>query len=106
MAMISGTFSSPSAGRLRITLSGVFTQGVPRTGGFPTGTSNILLKATINGFDVPPIDRFAPVTYAEMDYPGGNVSWAVSTTVVSTSAVGIATFSMTNLLLTLQLVKK
>jgi len=106
MANISGTFSNAAAGRLRVTLSGTYVQGTGRDAGFPSGTSNILLKGTVNGVDMPAIDRNVPVTYMELDYPGGGVSWAVSTSEIAYILAGTATFSMTNLKMILQLVKK
>lgn len=106
MAHISGTFSSPYAGKLRITLSGSFFQGTNRDAGFPSGASNYLLGGNVNGSTMQPIDRNAPVSYMELDYPGGNVSWSVSTYTVATSTSGVASYGFTNLKLVLQLVKK
>lgn len=53
-----------------------------------------------------PIDRYAPVSYMELDYPGGGASWAVSTATVATSSGSIASFGLKNLKMIVQLVKK
>jgi len=106
MAHISGTFSNASAGRLRITLTGTFFETTDRDAGFPAGTSNYLLRGVVNGNNTEPIDRFAPVTQLELDYPGGSASWAVSTETVATATGGVATYGLKNLKMVLQLTKK
>lgn len=107
MAHISGTFSNAAAGRLRITLSGVFIQGVDSDGGFPVGASNMLVRAVINGNNGPTIDRYNRTSYFELDYPGGSASWSVSTVRVSSaSGGGTATYGFDSLKLELTLVKK
>lgn len=106
MAHLSGTFSNVSPGRLAVTLSGDFFQGTNRDAGFPSGSSNMLVRARVNAQAGPPIDRYAPVTSFELDYPGGNVAWSVLTETVATSSSGIAVFGFTSLHLVLRLTKK
>ena len=107
MSHISGTFSHPLPGKLRVTLSGTFFQGTARDAGFPSGPSNYLLRGVVNGNNTEPIDRYAPFVSLDLDYPGGNVSWAVSTATVATATNGsIATYGFTNLRMALQLLKK
>jgi hypothetical protein len=106
MSHISGTFLNPSAGRLRVTLTGSFFQGTNRDAGFPSGNSNYLLGGSVNGNQMPPLDRNAPVSYMELDYPGGNVSWVVATSTIDTISGGIAAYGFTNIRMILQLIKK
>lgn len=106
MAHISGTFSNASAGRLTVTLTGTFYDNGARDAGFPAGTSNYSLRAVVNGTGSEPIDRYAPASVFELDYPGGGVSWAVSTQTVATQTVSISTYGFQNLKITLELRKK
>jgi hypothetical protein len=106
MAHISGTFANPSAGRLSVTLTGSFLQGTNRDAGFPSGASNMLVRAVVDGAGGPPIDRYAPVTTFELDYPGGNALWSVSTVTVATTTSGIAVYGFSALKLVLRLTKK
>jgi hypothetical protein len=99
-------FSNASAGLLRVSLRGTFYQGTARDAGFPTGTSNYSLRGVVNGAYTEPIDRYAPVAYMDLAYPGGNASWAVSTETVSYSGSGVATYGIENLVMNLQLLKK
>ena len=66
----------------------------------------MLLAPQINGTKGPAISRSVPGTYFEMDYPGGNVVWAVSTVLISYATSGTASFGFKNLSLILQLVKR
>ena len=106
MAHISSAFANASPGRLCITFIGTFYEGTARDAGFPAGSSNMLLTATIGGVSMQPIDRFAPVSYMELDYPGGNLGWYVATSTVAVYTGGVATYGFQNLSLTLQLIKK
>lgn len=106
MAHISGTFSSAAAGRLRVTLIATYFQGTARDAGFPSGASNYLLGGSVNGNAMPPLDRNVPVSYMELDYPGGGASWAVSTSTITYVINGVATFGFTNIQMICQLVKK
>lgn len=106
MAHISGTFSNAAAGRLRVTLIGSYFETNQRDAGFPAGASNYSLRGIIAGNNMEPIDRYAPVSYMELDYPGGGASWAVSTATVATSSGSITTFGLKNLKMIVQLVKK
>lgn len=106
MAHISGTFSHAQAGTLGVTLIGTFYQGVDRDAGFPSGASNYSLRGKVNGVQMQPIDRYAPTSYMELDYPGGGASWAVVTETVATSTSGTATYGIKNLAMILQLVKR
>ena len=107
MAHLSGTYSNANAGRLRISLYGTFYQGGPRDGGFPQGTGNYLLGGSVNENKILPIDRFAPTSYMELDYPGGNIVWSVYTYDVSKAGgSGTQSYGFINLVMTLFLVKK
>lgn len=107
MSNISGNFSNAAAGSLRISFSGTYFHGTQRSAGFPSGQSNMLIRANVNGNFTEPIDRYAPMASTEVNYPGGNVLWPVSTEVVaSTSGGQIGTWGMQNLRMVLQLLKK
>lgn len=109
---LSGNFSSPRAGRLLLTLEGVFLDGAYRNAGFPSsGSANILIRGYIGPVGgrsyCQPIDRFAPVSLVEVDYPGGGVVWPVGTETVDVSfPSGIYSFGMTSLKITLRLTKR
>lgn len=119
MAHLSGTFSHAKAGRLQITLTGTFEQGSRRDAGFPSGGSwsdaNILIRAYVGPAGASrkytePIDRYAPATILEVDYPGGSVSWPVGTEEIAhinpTGGTGIWSYNMRDLRMTLVLRKK
>lgn len=110
MAHLSGTFSSPYAGKLRCTLSGVFWQGTGRRdAGFPgagSGVSNIMVVGAVNGNQVPAIDRTVPTSELVLDYPGGSASWSVSTSTLATRTAGLDSYGIDTLRLVLQLTKK
>ena len=106
MAHLSGTFSTPHAGKLRCTLVGNFYQGTNRDAGFPSGDSNMLIKAVVNGNSMFPIDRHAPTSTFDLDYPGASASWSISTSTVATYTNGVATYGFSSLKLTLRLLKK
>lgn len=107
MSNISATYSNLYAGRLGISLSAIFVQGAGRDAGFPGGTSDMLLCATINGVNTLSISRNVPSVYAEVDYPGGGVIWNVATTVIQTYyGGGTQSYGFKNLQIILQLVKK
>jgi hypothetical protein len=106
MANISGTFSDPIAGRLAVTFTATFFQGVGRDSGFPSGASNMLLRGLVNGVAMPALDRLAPTSYIELDYPGGNAVWTVASDVLATTTSGVATYGFTNLKMVLKLYKK
>ena len=108
MANISATYSNQYAGRLQIDFSATFVQnGSGRDAGFPTGVSDMLLCATINGVNTPSLSRNTPSVYAEIDYPGGGVVWNVATTVISTyTGSGVQTYGFKDLKLILRLEKK
>ena len=116
MAHISGTISNAAAGKLLIQLSGTFGQDNYRDAGFPGesgGIANILLRAYVGPsggtlFKTEPIDRYAPVSQLEVDYPGGSVTWIVGTEQVAAQSPtsGIWRYSMSNLKLVLTLRKK
>jgi len=115
MAHLSGSFSSAHAGTLRVVLNGTFFQGTYRDAGFPStsgGAANILVRAYFgpSGSFVytEPIDRFAPTSLREFDYPGGNVTWLVGTETVAFQdpGSGIWSYGMANLRLQLVLQKK
>lgn len=106
MAQLSGTFSSPYPGRLQITLSGVFYQGVGRDAGFPSGSSDLLIAPQVNGNTGPAISRDVAGTYFELDYPGGSASWNVSTILVNHSSSGTAAYGFSSLSMIIQLMKR
>jgi hypothetical protein len=108
MANISGTFSNPSAGRLHVTFTGVFVVGsIGRDAGFPSGASNLLMRANINGNYTTTIDRANAIGILDIDYPGGNAAWAVTTEDVTHSSGGsLSSFGFKNLQLVLVLTKK
>jgi len=111
MAHISGSFSSPYAGRAQITLSGTYYEGTYTRGDFgstgPTGTGNYQICGTVNGTNTTVVDKASNTAYMEMDYPGGNVSWSVSTQTVATSSPGGSTsYGMKNIKLNIRLIKK
>lgn len=109
MAHLSGTFSDPEAGRLVVTLSGTFYQDAYRDAGFPGSTGgegNILIRAYVGPSGdhdyTEPIDRYAPVSVFELDYPGGSVSWQIGTEEVAHQhpTTGLWSYGMANLRLT------
>lgn len=107
MAELSGTFSSPFAGKLCVTLTGVFWDGTMRNAGFNSTTANMAIAGVVNGFTMNPIDRNAPVSYVEFDYPGGNVSWSISTVEIAYSfGDRVGSIAMRDLSLICRLVKK
>lgn len=82
-------------------------QGVGRDAGFPSGTSDMLLCATINSVNTASLSRNTPSVYAEVDYPGGGVVWSVATTVIQTIyGGGTQSYGFKDLKIILQLVKK
>lgn len=93
MAHLSGTISSAYSGRLQLILSGTFYQTSSRAAGFPGATDdtseegNILVRAYAGPTGslqyIDPIDRYAPVSVAEFDYPGGSVVWDIGTEEIS-----------------------
>ena len=113
MAHLSGTIAHASAGKLQVCLSGTYVDGVSRDAGFPSGTSNLLVRAFVGPNDgttrkyTVAIDRNAPVAMMEMDYPGGGVSWPVGTEEVAhLSPSGLYNYSFKNLTLTVVLRKR
>lgn len=107
MAHLSGTFADASPGRLILTLSGDFVQGVRRDAGFPAGASDMLLRASVNGVKTPALSRDVPtVTFEIPGYPGGNVSWPISTEVLSYVQSGTGSFGFQNLSIVVRLEKK
>lgn len=115
MAHLAGTISDPRAGRLVVKLTGTFFQGTYRDAGFPGssgGAGNILVRAFAGPAGSPmytePIDRFAPVSDAEFDYPGGNAVWNVGTAEVAhvNPTSGIWSYGIANLKLVIVLRKK
>ena len=79
----SGTFSSPNAGRLQITLIAQYYSSTTTAPGFPSGgggAGNLAIKgyAGPSGapFYTPVMERYNSGTVrTEVDYPGGNVAW-------------------------------
>lgn len=117
MAHITGSFAHPQAGTLVVTFSGTFFQNVARDAGFPStaeGVGNLVLRAYVGPAGAgrrycEPIDRYAPVSVMEVDYPGGNVSWPVGTEeVVRASPTGSAywIYGLKNLRIVLVLRKR
>jgi hypothetical protein len=106
MAHLSSVFSHPSAGKLQVTLSGSFFQGVNRDVGFPTGAADLLVVALIGGNATPAISRANPMIYTEIDYPGGRVPWVVTTTTLALFPSGTAAYGFTKLKLVLKLEKR
>lgn len=105
MAHLSGNFSSPHAGLLDVTLEGTYEQGVSRDAGFPSGTSNMLIRASVNGNKTQAIDRYAPTVKGSFQYPGGNVVWPVTTEMVAYQAAGTTIFGFKNLKISAVLIK-
>jgi len=112
MAHLYGTFSDPNAGRLQLVLKGTYEQGTARDAGFPAGDTNILVRALVGpvGGTVvgqsEPIDRYAPTVTFEVDYPGGNAVWQMSTETVAYSYGTAFAMAMRKLKLTAVLTKK
>lgn len=115
MAHLSGTFSSASAGKLRVTLNGTFFQGTYRDAGFPSssgGVANYAVRAYVGVSGsynyLEPIDRYAPTSVKEFDYPGGNVVWNIGTETVGyvDPTGGIWSYGMSKLSIQLVLQKK
>ena len=106
MAHVSGTFSHPKAGRLTVRLTGTFHQGAYRDSGFPntTAPANLLIRAFMGPDDGTrqhgePIDRYAPISIFEMDYPGGSAPWPYGTEEVAHQhPSGVYTYGMAKLL--------
>lgn len=115
MAHLSGTFSSQFPGKLRVTLNGTFFQGSYRDAGFPGtsgGTANYAVRAYVGVAGsynyLEPIDRYAPTSVKEFDYPGGNVVWNVGTETVAyvDPTGGIWSYGIVKLGIQLSLQKK
>jgi hypothetical protein len=113
MSHISGTFNNQKAGKLYVTLTGNFAGGgVTRDAGFNysssgSSTANLLVRVTVNGVPSSVIDRYSPIITMVLDYPGNNTEWSISTETVGYSfGSGLGSVSMTNLVVTLQLVMK
>jgi len=115
MPHINGVFSDASAGRLLITLSGVYVEGVRRDSGFPSsfgGGSNLSIKPFAGPAGMPiygqPIDRYAPTVTYELDYPGGNLLWSVGTVEIAhqNPSGGIWSYGWVDLRLNLKLIKR
>lgn len=119
MAHLSGSFSHPDAGKLLVTFRGVFYyNSAPRDAGFPGHSSdgedvpNYMIRAFVgDGGDreyTEPIDRFAPVAYLVMGYPGGNDSWSIGSEFVDYEdpSSGFWSYGLSDLLLEIKLVKK
>lgn len=91
MAHIDGTFSSGYAGKLEMTLHGVFMQDVRRDAGFPGatgGVANVLIRAYCGPSGGPyyytePIDRYAPSAKRVVAYPGAGAIWVVKTETIA-----------------------
>lgn len=113
MAHISGYFQHAKPGRLLIKLSGTYYEGAYRDSGFPSGGAsggNILVRPGMGPSAGSlqwgePIDRYAPVTQFEMDYPGGNASWLCVTQEVAhqNPGGGLYSYGMSNLVLDISL---
>lgn len=106
MAHLTGSFSSPYAGMLEVTLEGDFYQGTRRDAGFPSGTNNMLLRGIVGSYRTPAIDRYAPTTAFRIAYPGGNATWALGTEELARVGGGVAAYGFQNLKLTATLVKR
>jgi hypothetical protein len=121
MSHLTGSFSSPNAGKLLCTFRGTFyTNAAPRDAGFPAPPgsggiyeADILVRAfvgpTAGGVRryTEPIDRYAPVAYLVMDYPGGGASWPIGSEEVShqSPSSGFWSYGLSALLLEIKLVK-
>lgn len=88
MGHLSGSFSSPFAGTLIVTLEGTFKTSDSRDAGFPSGNANMLYRAKVNGVAMPGLERSTPSVTSEFDYPGGSVSWSLATERVQTAYNG------------------
>jgi hypothetical protein len=112
MAHISGTFSDPKAGKLYVTLTGNFgAGGVFRDAGFSysgssSSSANLLVTVTVGGVTSAVIDRYCPIISMVLTYPGGDAVWNVTTQTAGSSLGGLTSVSMSNLVVTLNLVKK
>ena len=112
MAQISGVYSNPLAGRLRVTLTGSYSYA---GGGIDPGSSihpkqskvgEIYLQGYVNGELMLPINSTVLISVLELDYPGNNAQWPVSTSTVYYSAPTKITVTMGSLNMTCQLLKK
>ena len=111
MSHIDGNFTNQKAGKLYVTFTGKFAGGgVFRDAGFnysnSSSTANLLLRVTVGGVTSDVIDRYCPITSMVLDYPGNNTNWTVTTQTAGSSMGGLSSVSMTNLIVTLNLVKK
>jgi hypothetical protein len=94
MAHLASSFSSIHAGQLEVVLSGVWYHGTRRDAGFSStnGTPNVLVRAYFGPAGAlqytQPIDRYAPVVVALVDYPGAGVLWTYGTETVANTVGG------------------
>jgi hypothetical protein len=117
MAHLSSSFSHAESGKLLITLRGTFYFTTARDAGFPAAptsgvdTPNIYVRAFVGPDDgtrkkTEPIDRYAPVAYLIMDYPGGSASWPIGTEEVAhNNPSGLFSYGIEHLSLEIKLVK-
>lgn len=105
MALPSGTFSSPFAGLLVVTFSGVYFQGIRSDAGFPSGSSNMLLRCTVGPYKTGTIDRGAQSIVNTFVYPGG-VNWAIAATEISSVGSGTAAYGFKDISITCLLYKR
>lgn len=107
MGHLSSSFSSPYAGTLEVTLEGTFETSTSRDAGFPAGNANMLYRGTVNGFAMPALERTAPISKMTFSYPGGSVSWALTTERIETAYGGtIGSVGFSKLRMTCVLIKK
>lgn len=112
MAHLSSTFSSITAGKLTVILSGVWYHGARRDAGFSSsnGTPNYLLRGYVGPAGarqyLQPIDRYAPVVTGVFDYPGGGVVWEYGTETIAYTdggATGLYSYGFQDLRMNLSL---
>lgn len=106
MAHLSGSFFDANAGTLEIRLEGTFWQGSGRDAGFPSGTSNMLLRGIVGSYRTASIDRYAPTVTFTVAYPGGNVVWPLGTEELAHESSGVSAYGFINLRMTVAFTKR
>lgn len=113
---LTGTYSSPNAGKLRATLSAQFYANTYRDAGFPSsgnaGSSNLSIRGYIGPSGSPTytpiIEKYSGTSYIELDYPGGNVPWPCGIEEVAhlNPSSGLWSYGFSNIKLSFVLQKK
>lgn len=111
MSFPTGTFSSPYAGRLIVTLTAEFSSSTYNDAGFPSsGVTNLAIRGYAGPSGSPSyttnIDRYTLTAVLELDYPGASASWPVGVEFVAVKYSGISSATMSNIKLSCVLIKR